>query len=238
MNRGNDVTDVPASKRRRRKREIRPEIDRRTSVPFNGETVDRVVADPYSTTGGKIAVTASLRDDPLGRLYAHRHIDEGQYRAGLKLLELFELAEIGSVQAMDPGKEPVDGRGALVEPITDRQMRAARQLAFVRSVLGQVGYDLCRAVLAEGATMELIAGEPATQPNTQGNGGASAFGRHLGRFSDSRIAKIKIRQSLADVLSGSLAMTSARAGISARFREKKDMGQLRLSRWQRDAKEN
>jgi hypothetical protein len=37
-------------------------------VPFNGETVDRTVADPYSKTGGKIVVTASLRDDPLGRL--------------------------------------------------------------------------------------------------------------------------------------------------------------------------
>jgi hypothetical protein len=66
------VTDVTISKRRRRKREIRPEIDRRTSAPFNGETADRTVPDPYSTTGGKIVATASLRDDPLGRLYARR----------------------------------------------------------------------------------------------------------------------------------------------------------------------
>jgi hypothetical protein len=87
------------------------------------------VPDPYSTTGGQILVTASLRDDPLGRLFARRHIDEGQYRAGLKLLELFGLAEIGSVQGMDPSKEPVDGRGAFVEAITDSHIRAARQLA-------------------------------------------------------------------------------------------------------------
>ena len=108
-----------------------------------------MVADPYSTTGGKIAVTASLRDDPLGKLYARRQIDDAQYRVGLMLTEFFELAEIGSVQAVDPAKEPVDGRGAYVEPISDRQRRAVRQLMRVCqvSVLGQVGYDLCRVVL-------------------------------------------------------------------------------------------
>jgi hypothetical protein len=30
--------------------------------------------------GGKIAMTASLRDDPLGKLYARRQIDDAQYR--------------------------------------------------------------------------------------------------------------------------------------------------------------
>jgi hypothetical protein len=44
------------------------------------------------------------------------------------------LAEIGSVQAMGPGKEPNDGRGHYVEAITDSHIRAARQLAHVRSV--------------------------------------------------------------------------------------------------------
>jgi hypothetical protein len=114
------TTDTPAGKRRRRKREIGPEIDRRAERPFNGDTATRLVADPYSTTGCKIAVTASLRDDPLGKLYARRQIDEAQYRVGLMLTEFFELAEIGSVQAVDSSKEPVDGRGAFVETITER----------------------------------------------------------------------------------------------------------------------
>jgi hypothetical protein len=74
------ATDKPAGNRRRRKREIRPEIDRRAEHPFNGDTATRLVTDPYSTTGGKIAVTASLRDDPLGKLYARRQIDDAQYR--------------------------------------------------------------------------------------------------------------------------------------------------------------
>ena len=81
------ATDKPAGNRRRRKREIRPEIDRRAEHPFNGDTATRLVTDPYSTTGGKIAVTASLRDDPLGKLYARRQIDDAQYRVGLMLTE-------------------------------------------------------------------------------------------------------------------------------------------------------
>jgi hypothetical protein len=151
------VTDISASKRRRRKREIRPDVDRRTAAPFNAETVDRTVPDPYSTTGGKIVVTASLRDDALGALYARRQIDEAQYRAGMMLLGWFDLAEVGSVQAIDPGKEAVDGRGQYVEPITDRMIDAGRKLAHVRNVLGQVGYDLCRTIIGEGATIETVA---------------------------------------------------------------------------------
>jgi hypothetical protein len=47
------------------------------------------------------------------------------------------------------GQLLVDGRGAYVEPISDRQRRVVRQLMRVCqvSVLGQVGYDLCRVAL-------------------------------------------------------------------------------------------
>jgi hypothetical protein len=160
------ATDKPAGNRRRRKREIRPEIDRRADRPFNGDTATRLVADPYSTTGGKIAVTASLRDDPLGKLYARRQIDDAQYRVGLMLTEFFELAEIGSIQAVDPSKEPVDGRGALVETTTESQRRASRRLAHVREILGQVGYELCRPVCAEGKQMDEIAARVASVTET------------------------------------------------------------------------
>jgi hypothetical protein len=61
------------------------------------------------------------------------------------------------VRAIDTSVEPVDGRGQFVEPITDRMIDAGRKLAHVRNVLGQVGYDLCRAVIAAGASMEEIA---------------------------------------------------------------------------------
>jgi len=38
------------------------------------------------------------------------------------------------VRAIDPGVEPVDGRGVYVEPITDRQLKVGRKLPYVRSV--------------------------------------------------------------------------------------------------------
>ena len=61
-----------------------------------------MVPGPYASAGGKIVATGSLRDDPLGRRYAHRHIDDAQYRIGPFLPDLFKLAEIDSVQAIDP----------------------------------------------------------------------------------------------------------------------------------------
>jgi hypothetical protein len=78
-----------------------------------------MVLNRPASTGRKIVPTASLRDDPFGRRYAYRHIDDAKYRIALFLLELLELAEIGSARAIHPGKEAVDGLGAYVESITD-----------------------------------------------------------------------------------------------------------------------
>lgn len=78
-----------------------------------------MVLNRTASTGRKIVPTASLRDDPFGRRYAYRHIDDAQYRIAPFLLELLELAEIGSTRAINPGKEVVDGLGAHVESITD-----------------------------------------------------------------------------------------------------------------------
>jgi hypothetical protein len=59
-------------------------------------------------------------------------MDHAQYRTGLILLELFELAEIGSKQAIDLTKEAVDGHGTYVEPIIDD--RSGRQTANARNL--------------------------------------------------------------------------------------------------------
>jgi hypothetical protein len=80
-------TEINTSKRRRRKRRRPPRLIGALRRPFNGEIADRTVPDPYPTTGGKIVATTSPRDDPLGRLYARRQIDEAQYRTGLILLD-------------------------------------------------------------------------------------------------------------------------------------------------------
>jgi hypothetical protein len=147
-------------------------IDRRVDKhdkPFNGKTANRSVADPYSTTGGRITVTASLRDDPLGRLHARRQIKEHQYAVGHYVQNLFELAASGRLQAMDPSKEPVDGRGAFVEPITDGQMRAGRRLQEARHTLGARGYALVKAVLADRLFLEQVAQASGISSRMAGN---------------------------------------------------------------------
>ena len=52
--------------------------------------------------------------------------DDAQYQAGRKLRGQFELTEIGSVRAIDSSVEPVDGRGAFVDPITRGTAQADR----------------------------------------------------------------------------------------------------------------
>lgn len=116
--------------------------------PFNARITSRSVPDPFQA-GYRITATASLRDDPLGRLHARHQIDEAQYAAGHFLQGMIELAGTGSVQAMDPTKEPVDGRGQAVEPITDAQLRAGRRLREAREALGKSGYALVMEVLGE-----------------------------------------------------------------------------------------
>lgn len=131
-------------------------VDKRDKA-INARTTTRIVADPYSTTGGTIAVTASLRDDPLGRLHARRHISDCQHATGHYVQNLFELAAIGSIQAMDPSKEFVDGRGQFIDPITEGQRRADKRLGEAREVLGARGYALVRAVLSDRLFIEQIA---------------------------------------------------------------------------------
>lgn len=131
-------------------------VDKRDKA-INARTTTRTVADPYSTTGGVIQVTASLRDDPLGRLYARRQISDCQHATGHYVQNLFELSAIGSIQAMDPGKECVDGRGAFVEPITDSQRRAVLRLQEARKCLGVRGYALVRAILSDRLFLEQVA---------------------------------------------------------------------------------
>lgn len=135
-------------------------VDRRVDKrdrQINARTTTRTVADPYSATGGVITVTASLRDDPLGRLHARRQITDCQHATGHYVQNLFELSAIGSIQAMDPGKEAVDGRGAFVEPITDSQRRAVLRLQEARQCLGARGYALVRAILSDRLFIEQIA---------------------------------------------------------------------------------
>lgn len=150
---------MPKPKRRKSAADISPIIDRRLSAvdkPYGAKLATRRVADPFEA-GKHVVVTASIRDDPLGRLHARRQVTESQYAAGHFLQSMFELAEIGSVQAMDPGKPAVDGRGQFVEPITDSHRRAVKKLSAARAALGKGGYGLVFDVLGSRMFIEQCA---------------------------------------------------------------------------------
>lgn len=142
--------------RRRRKRSGQKVHDRRANVAESDDLRTIVVDDPYEA-GGKITVIASLRDDPLGRMHARHQIDEAQYSAGRAYQRLCEMAEIVAIKAMDPTKEPVDGGGVIFDPVTDRQIKAAKKLAALSRILGLEGEAICRAVLCRGIPVERLA---------------------------------------------------------------------------------
>lgn len=93
-----------------------------------------IVPDPYEK-GQYLQVTRSIRDDPLAGMLSRKQIDEAQYQAGRKWQSLHEKSTIGSMKAIDPGKEAVDG-GVFREFLTDHQMRAFRELTDSYVALG------------------------------------------------------------------------------------------------------
>ena len=77
--------------------------DRRSrDLPINAELAEVEVDNPLAVDPDeKIVAIRSIRNDPLGRLHAHRQIDEAQYRGGRAYQNDWERAERGP-QAMDP----------------------------------------------------------------------------------------------------------------------------------------
>jgi hypothetical protein len=93
----------------------------------NAEVAAVEIDDPLGLEpGDKIVTLRSIRNDPLGRMHAHRHIDEAQYQGGRAFQGDWEKAERGP-QAVDPSREYVDGVQHR-EPITEGQRKAVLRL--------------------------------------------------------------------------------------------------------------
>jgi hypothetical protein len=128
----------------------------------NAEVTAIEVDDPLGLEpGDKIVTLRSIRNDPLARLHAHRHIDEAQYQGGRAFQGDWEKAERGP-QAVDPSREYVDCAQAR-EPITEGQRKAALRLNRAERELGADGSALVHEVLILGMTMEQIAQRRALQ---------------------------------------------------------------------------
>lgn len=133
--------------------------DRRSQdAPINSEYVEVEIDDPYGLEpGAKIGALRSIRNDPLADMRARGQIDEGDYRGGRHWQDAFENSQIGSVRAIDPTKEAVDG-GRPPEMLTDRQRKGAKDVDAAREELGKVGDTLIRDVLGQGLSIRTIAG--------------------------------------------------------------------------------
>jgi hypothetical protein len=116
--------------------------------------VAAVVRDPYSTIGETITVLRATRDDPLAGLLARRSIDLAQYEAGREWQRHWEAAQIGAVKAIDPTREPVDGKGPARSPYSEQQREAMTELRTVAVTLGYVGDRLVRDILGERVSLE------------------------------------------------------------------------------------
>ena len=145
-----------ARARRNKSYKLTDPCDRRSrELPFNAEVAEVEVDNPLALDPGeKIVAMRSVRSDPLGRLHAHRQIDEAQYQGGRAFQHDWERAERGP-QAMDFTREYVDGAQRR-EPITEGQRQAVLRLNRVERELGVDGAALVHDVLVLGLTMDQI----------------------------------------------------------------------------------
>jgi hypothetical protein len=117
----------------------------------NAQVAPVEVDDPYEE-GAKIVVLRSTRHDPLAEMVSKGQIDQCDYVAGRHWQAAWENAEIGSVRAVDPTREAVDG-GGLPELLTDSQRRAVQDLKAAREALGREGHQLICDVLGRGMSI-------------------------------------------------------------------------------------
>jgi hypothetical protein len=146
---------MPRARRSRVRKATKAHDRRAQDLPLNAEVASVEIDDPLALEPGeKIVALRSIRNDPLGRLHSHHHIDEAQYRGGRAFQDDWEKAERGP-RAVDPTREYVDG-GQAREPITERQRRAVLRLNRVERELGADGIVLVHEVLVLGLTMEQV----------------------------------------------------------------------------------
>jgi hypothetical protein len=145
-----------ARAKRKKSYRISKNHDRRAGdLPRNAEVVAVEVDDPLALEPGeKIVALRSIRHDPLGRLHAHHQVDDAQYRGGRAFQNDWERAERG-LQAIDPGREHVDGAQGR-EPITEGQRQAVLRLNRAERELGADGAAIVHDVLVQGLTMEQV----------------------------------------------------------------------------------
>lgn len=119
----------------------------------------------------RIKVVYNPRESPIAWMYAHRKrtgITQEQVLAANKFRKLYEAAQGVGVGSMDYTKEPVDG-GGFPDVLTDRQARAAKELAQASARLGMEGYQLVEQVCGQCAFIHQLAAARRAQDRMSKN---------------------------------------------------------------------
>jgi hypothetical protein len=131
--------------------------DRRaTELPKGAIVAPVEVEDPYAR-GERISALTSLRDDPLGALWARHQIDDARFMAGRHWQKIYETAAIGDMRSIDLSAERIDGGTHATEPLNDRRVSAMAKLRSCRESLGTVGESLVTDVLGRSLTLVEVA---------------------------------------------------------------------------------
>jgi hypothetical protein len=103
-----------------------------------------------------IIVAQSVRNDPLGQMYARHQIEYVCYIAGRGYQELAETATGGNYGSSDPSRLTSHDNGSASSDALDRQRNAGTRLRkidhAIRFALGRTGLILTHAVLIERRT--------------------------------------------------------------------------------------
>lgn len=97
-------------------------------------------------------VIVNVRESAVGVLASRGLLDEAQVRAAVRFRALWEMMGGAGAGALDYTKEPVDG-GGFVDPISERQLQAGKELKRCRELLGLRGFTLVCKVCGEGHSL-------------------------------------------------------------------------------------
>lgn len=149
--------------RRRKLRAVSVSAVTRTSYDLRTEYIGGqpkhsapIEVDNPHNPNQKTVVFRLIRDDPLAGMHARGQIDEALLAAGRAWQRHHEASEVGSISAIDPAREAVDG-GRIREPITDRQIQSFKQLAKAKQLLGDYGHSVVYEVLAQRRCLKEVA---------------------------------------------------------------------------------
>jgi len=114
-----------------------------------------VVPNPYhnprypNDSSNPRTITVAVRRSAVQTLSARGMLAYHQELAARRFEHIFEIAEIGSLHAADPGRLVVDG-GRRGDPIGDRQIDAVRELAAIRHLLGKSCFAVVSNICGRG----------------------------------------------------------------------------------------